>query len=55
MVVYASAVDVSVGRMFLAGVIPGLMAGLMLMITIYIIAVRRNLPKGDWKGWRSHS
>ncbi|MEM8578477.1 MAG: TRAP transporter large permease [Pseudomonadota bacterium] len=51
MVVYASAVDVSVGRMFLAGVIPGLMAGLMLMITIYIIAVRRNLPKGDWQGW----
>ncbi|MEO1614052.1 MAG: TRAP transporter large permease subunit, partial [Pseudomonadota bacterium] len=30
MVVYAAAVDVSVGRMFLAGVIPGLMAGGML-------------------------
>lgn len=51
MVVYASAVDVSVGRMFLAGVIPGLMAGFMLMLTIYIIAKIRNLPKGDWKGW----
>ncbi len=51
MVVYASAVDVSVGRMFLAGVIPGLMAGLMLMTTIYIIAKVRNLPKGEWKGW----
>lgn len=51
MVVYASAVEVSVGRMFLAGVIPGIMAGLMLMFTIYFIAVRRNLPKGEWKGW----
>ncbi|MGV6838953.1 MAG: TRAP transporter large permease [Planktomarina sp.] len=51
MVVYASAVEVSVGRMFLAGVIPGILAGLMLMCTIYIIAVRRNLPKGEWKGW----
>ncbi len=51
MVVYASATDVSVGRMFLAGVIPGLLAGFMLMATIYIIAVRRNLPKGDWQGW----
>ncbi len=51
MVVYASAVDVSVGRMFLAGVVPGLLAGLMLMITIYVIAVRRALPKGDWLGW----
>ena len=34
MVVYASATDVSVGRMFLAGVIPGLLAGTMLMVTI---------------------
>ncbi|MBK0326637.1 TRAP transporter large permease [Rhodobacteraceae bacterium F11138] len=51
MVVYASATDVSVGRMFLAGVIPGLLAGSMLMFTIYAIAKVRNLPKGDWLGW----
>jgi C4-dicarboxylate transporter DctM subunit len=51
MVVYASATDVSVGRMFLAGVIPGLMAGTMLMATIYIIARLRSLPKGEWRGW----
>ncbi|MEP1585493.1 MAG: TRAP transporter large permease [Tateyamaria sp.] len=51
MVVYASATDVSVGRMFLAGVIPGLLAGTMLMITIYVIARVRNLPKGEWLGW----
>ena len=51
MVVYASATDVSVGRMFLAGVIPGLLAGFMLMLTIYIMARVRNLPKGEWRGW----
>ncbi|NDV97906.1 TRAP transporter large permease [Salipiger sp. PrR002] len=51
MVVYASATDVSVGRMFLAGVIPGLLAGTMLMITIYAIARIRGLPKGEWMGW----
>ena len=51
MVVYASATDVSVGRMFLAGVIPGLMAGGMLMITIYIMARVKNMPKGEWAGW----
>ncbi|WP_299693411.1 TRAP transporter large permease [uncultured Tateyamaria sp.] len=51
MVVYAAATDVSVGRMFLAGVIPGLMAGSMLMITIYIMAKVKNLPKGEWMGW----
>lgn len=51
MVVYASATDVSVGRMFLAGVIPGILAGSMLMTGIYIAAKVKNLPKGDWLGW----
>jgi C4-dicarboxylate transporter DctM subunit len=51
MVVYAAAVDVSVGRMFLAGVLPGLLAGLMLMIAIYVFARLRNMPKGVWQGW----
>jgi C4-dicarboxylate transporter DctM subunit len=51
MVVYASATDVSVGRMFLAGVIPGLLAGFMLMATILGIAIVKKLPKGDWNGW----
>ena len=50
MVVYASAVDVSVGRMFLAGVIPGLLAGFMLMVGIYITAKVRGLPAQDWAG-----
>ena len=52
MVVYAAAVEVSVGRMFLAGVIPGIMAGLMLMIAIYVMARVKNMPAGDWAGWR---
>jgi C4-dicarboxylate transporter DctM subunit len=52
MVVYAAAVDVSVGRMFLAGVIPGLLAGLMLMIGIYVAARVKNLPAQPWAGWQ---
>ena len=51
MVVYASATDVSVGRMFLAGVIPGLIAGLMLMMGIYITAKWKGLPSQPWAGW----
>ena len=51
MVVYAASVEVSVGRMFLAGVIPGLLAGFMLMVAIYIMAKVKNLPKGEWQGW----
>ena len=53
MVVYAAATDVSVGRMFLAGVIPGIVAGLMLMIAIYIVARIKGLPsehKGEFAG-----
>ncbi|MDC3402207.1 TRAP transporter large permease subunit [Alphaproteobacteria bacterium] len=52
MVVYAAAVDVSVGRMFLAGVIPGLLAGSMLMVGIYVMARVKNMPTGHWAGWR---
>ncbi len=51
MVVYAASVEVSVGRMFLAGVIPGLLAGFMLMVAIYVMAKVKNLPKGEWAGW----
>ncbi|WP_375689575.1 TRAP transporter large permease [Pseudooceanicola sp. LIPI14-2-Ac024] len=51
MVVYATATDVSVGRMFLGGVIPGIMAGCMLMLAIWIMARVRNMPAGEWQGW----
>ncbi len=52
MVVYAAATDVSVGRMFLAGVFPGLLAGLMLMIGIYIYAKVKGLPSQPFAGVR---
>lgn len=51
MVVYAAATNVSVGRMFLAGVVPGLVAGLMLMGAIYIVARVKNLPAEPWRGF----
>lgn len=51
MVVYAVATNVSVGRMFLAGVIPGIVAGLALMSAIYIYARYKNLPAEPWRGF----
>ncbi|WP_457940592.1 TRAP transporter large permease [Mesorhizobium sp. 10J20-29] len=51
MVVYSAATDVSVGRMFLAGVVPGIVAGLMLMGTIYVMARVKNLPAEPWHGF----
>jgi C4-dicarboxylate transporter DctM subunit len=44
MVVYGAATNTSVGRLFMAGVIPGIIAGLMLMIAIYIASRWMNLP-----------
>ncbi len=51
MVVYAAATDVSVGRMFLGGVIPGLLIGILMMIAIYIVARRKGFPSQPFKGF----
>lgn len=51
MVVYAAATEVSVGRMFMAGVLPGLLMGLLLMVAIYFAAVKRKLPAQPFAGW----
>lgn len=48
MVIYAMAAGgVSVGSLFLAGYLPGALLAVSLMITTYVISVRRNYPKGD--------
>lgn len=44
MVVYAAATEQSVGKMFIAGVVPGLLLGAALMVAIYIVARVKNLP-----------
>lgn len=45
MVVYGAATETSVGKLFMAGVIPGLMLGVMLMIAIYVRARMLDLPR----------
>jgi len=45
MLIYAHVMGVSVAALFLAGIIPGLMMGLMLMVTTAIISKKRNYPK----------
>ncbi|MDH0959621.1 C4-dicarboxylate TRAP transporter large permease protein DctM [Pseudomonas chengduensis] len=54
MVVYAAATEQSVGKLFMAGVIPGLMLGLVLMIAIYIVARIKKLPalpRASFREW----
>jgi len=51
MLVYAAATEVSAARMFMAGFIPGLMMGLMLMIVIYFVARYKKIPSQPWAGF----
>ena len=47
MIIYSVAAGgLSVGKLFLGGIIPGVLLGLTLMVLSYIIAVKRNYPKG---------
>ncbi|GIU46520.1 TRAP transporter large permease [Shewanella colwelliana] len=50
MLVYAAATEVSAARMFMAGLIPGLMMGLLLMLAIYIVARIKKLPSRPFPG-----
>jgi C4-dicarboxylate transporter DctM subunit len=50
MLVYAAATEVSASRMFMAGFIPGLMMGLILMVAIYIVARIKGLPAQPFPG-----
>ena len=53
MLVYAAATEVSASRMFMAGFIPGLMMGLILMIAIYIVARIKGLPSQPFPGFKA--
>ena len=52
MLVYAAATEVSAARMFMAGFIPGIMMGLMLMIVIYFVAKIKGIPCRPWGGFK---
>ena len=60
MVIYALVSGSSVGALFLGGVLPGVLMTLLMMLTVHIIATRRDMPRdepvprGEWWGivWR---
>lgn len=51
-VVYAMVANVSVGKLLMAGVVPGFMMGLTMMAFCYLISIRRGYPCRKWAGWR---
>jgi C4-dicarboxylate transporter, DctM subunit len=52
MIIVGTLSGISVGKMFLAGAVPGVMMGIAMMITAWIIARRRNFPRQPWQGWK---
>lgn len=52
MIIVGSLSGISVGKMFIAGAIPGLLLGGAMMVTTWIIAMRRDFPRQAWQGWR---
>ena len=51
-VIYGAITNVSIGALFLGGVLPGFLMGLYLMIAAYIISRRRGYPKMVTPPWR---
>lgn len=52
MIIVGALSGISVGQLFLAGAVPGIMMGGAMMVACYILAVRRNYPRQEWKGIR---
>lgn len=47
MILYGAIAEVSVLKLFVAGIIPGVLGGFLLMVVTYILAVRYNLPRDE--------
>src|SRR5699024_9898077 len=52
MIIVGTLASLSIGDLFVGGIIPGIMIGLGLMIPTYIISVKRNYPKGEAKSFK---
>jgi C4-dicarboxylate transporter DctM subunit len=50
MLVYSAATEVSAARMFMAGFLPGIFIGTMLMVVIFIVAKVKKLPAQPFAG-----
>ncbi|ALG75416.1 C4-dicarboxylate ABC transporter permease [Azospirillum thiophilum] len=51
MIIVGTLTGLSVGKMFMAGAIPGLLLGVGMMLTVWILARVRNYPKEPWQGF----
>jgi len=54
-IIYAVMMNVSIGKLFVAGIMPGLMIGVVLMITVWVLATFRlePFPEPQRSSWRA--
>jgi len=52
MILYGVQVKCSIGEMFIAGIVPGIMIAIMMMIYCYYWAVKNNVPVEQRAGWK---
>lgn len=52
MIIAGTLTGLSVGRLFIAGAIPGILLGIVLMIVSDYLSKKRNYPKGDRVPWK---
>ena len=53
MVVYGAVTETSIGDLFIAGVLPGVLLTVVLMIAVAVLARRMNLPRQPRADWRT--
>ncbi|WP_286758829.1 TRAP transporter large permease [Sulfitobacter sp. UBA1132] len=55
MIIFAVAAGggISISKLFLAGVVPGMLMCLCLAVAAYVIAIKRNYPAEPFPGWRA--
>ncbi|BAI76562.1 TRAP dicarboxylate transporter (plasmid) [Azospirillum sp. B510] len=51
MIIVGTLTGLSVGKMFMAGAVPGLLLGLGMMLTVWILARVHNYPREPWQGF----
>lgn len=53
MILYGAIADTSIVKLFLAGVVPGVLGGALMMALSYYFAIRYNLPREDAFSWKN--
>lgn len=55
MIIYSasSGIGVSIGDLFLAGIVPGVLTAMLLMVVAWVVAVKRGYARGQFPGWKT--